>query len=207
MGLYYHIDMNGGPWNDRWVTTTTVPKLREQLHLAYQTGIDDLWIINVGDLKPKEMPIDFIMRYAWNPDLVKPGDEQAYLAEWAAQCFGDALAAGVADIVACYTKYNLWRKAEVQVPGIFSIANHREADRVDSLWLSLEEKAEAVRRQVPGESLDAYYQLVYYPAVASSGVARLYNAVTRNRAFARQGVRRRPTGAVWPRASSSATGG
>ena len=194
LGLYYHIDMNGGPWNDRWVTTTTVPKLREQLHLAYQTGIDDLWIINVGDLKPKEMSIDFIMRYAWNPDLIKPGGEQAYLTEWAAQCFGDSLADDVADIVARYTKYNLWRKPEVQVPGIFSVANHREADRVDSLWLSLEEKAEAVRRQVPGESLDAYYQLVYYPAVASSGVARLYNAVTRNRAFARQG---RPQAADW----------
>ena len=194
LGLYYHIDMNGGPWNDRWVTTTTVPKLREQFNLAYRTGIDDLWIINVGDLKPKEIPIDFIMRYAWNPDLVKPGCEQAYLTEWAAQCFGDDLSADVADIVARYTKYNLWRKAEVQVPGIFSIANHREADRVDSLWLSLEEKAEAVRRQVPGESLDAYYQLVYYPAVASSGVARLYNAVTRNRAFARQG---RPQAAAW----------
>ena len=200
LGLYYHIDMNGGPWNDRWVTTTTVPKLREQLHLAYQTGIDDLWIINVGDLKPKEMPIDFIMRYAWNPDLIKPGGEQAYLAEWAAQCFGDSLADDVADIVARYTKYNLWRKPEVQVPGIFSVANHREADRVDSLWLSLEEKAEAVRRQVPGESLDAYYQLVYYPAVASSGVARMYNAVARNRAFARQG---RPQAAAWQQLAES----
>ena len=200
LGLYYHIDMNGGPWNDRWVTTTTVPKLREQLHLAYRTGIDDLWIINVGDLKPKEMPIDFIMRYAWNPDLIKPGCEQAYLTEWAAQCFGDGLSTDVADIVARYTKYNLWRKAEVQVPGLFSIANHREADRVDSLWLSLEEKAEAVRRQVPGESLDAYYQLVYYPAVASSGVARMYNAVARNRAFARQG---RPQAAAWQQLAES----
>lgn len=194
LGLYYHIDMNGGPWNDRWVTTTTVPKLREQLHLAYRTGIDDLWIINVGDLKPKEMPIDFIMRYAWNPDLIKPGGEQAYLAEWAAQCFGDSLADDVADIVARYTKYNLWRKPEVQVPGIFSVANHREADRVDSLWLSLEHKAEAVRRQVPHESLDAFYELVYYPAVASSGVARMYNAATCNRAFARQG---RPQADAW----------
>jgi len=70
LGLYYHIDMNGGPWNDRWVNTTTVPKLREQLNLAYQSGIDRIWIINVGDLKPKEVPIDFIMRYAWNPDAI-----------------------------------------------------------------------------------------------------------------------------------------
>lgn len=61
MGLYYHIDMNGGPCNDRWVNTSPIPKLREQFNLAYQTGIDDLWIVNVGDLKPKELPIDFIM--------------------------------------------------------------------------------------------------------------------------------------------------
>ena len=64
LGLYYHIDMNGGPWNDRWVNTTTIPKLREQLHLAYASGIDRIWIINVGDLKPKEIPIHFIMDYA-----------------------------------------------------------------------------------------------------------------------------------------------
>ena len=63
LGLYYHIDMNGGPWNDRWVNTTTIPKLREQLHEAYASGIDRIWIINVGDLKPKEVPIDFIMNY------------------------------------------------------------------------------------------------------------------------------------------------
>ena len=187
MGLYYHIDMNGGPWNDRWVTTTTVEKLREEFNLAYRTGIDDLWIVNVGDLKPKELPIDFIMRYAWNPDAIKPGDEREYTRRWAAQNFGDAQAEAIADIVAKYTKYNLWRKPEAQVSGLFSVVNHREADRVDSLWLAVEREAEAVRRQLPGESLDAYFQLVYYPAVASSGVARIYNAATRNRVYARQG--------------------
>lgn len=39
MGLYYHVDMNGGPWNDRWVNTTTVPKMREQLGLAYKPAL------------------------------------------------------------------------------------------------------------------------------------------------------------------------
>ena len=82
LGLYYHIDMNGGPWNDRWVNTTTVSKLREQLHLAYQSGIDRIWIINVGDLKPKEMPISFIMNYAWTAPNFWPGDEQWWLQRW-----------------------------------------------------------------------------------------------------------------------------
>lgn len=75
--------MNGGPANDRWVNTTTIPKLREQLNLAYQTGIDRIWIINVGDLKPKELPIDFIMRYAWEPDAISPNEADDYTVEWA----------------------------------------------------------------------------------------------------------------------------
>ena len=176
LGLYYHIDMNGGPWNDRWVNTTTIPKLREQLNLAYQTGIDRIWIINVGDLKPKEVPIDFIMHYAWNPDAVKAGDEQAWLEGFAANAFGAEHAKEAADLMAKYTKYNLWRKAEAQVPGIF---NKEEMAYTDSLWLSLSARAEALRMKIPAEAQDAYYQLVYYPVVASAGVAQIYNAATR----------------------------
>ena len=176
LGLYYHIDMNGGPWNDRWVNTTTIPKLREQLNLAYQTGIDRIWIINVGDLKPKEVPIDFIMHYAWNPEAVKAGDEQAWLEAFTASVFGDRAAQESAALIAKYTKYNLWRKAEVQVPGIF---NEAEMAYTDSLWLSLAARAEALRTKIPAEAQDAYYQLVYYPVVASAGVAMLYNAATR----------------------------
>ena len=176
LGLYYHIDMNGGPWNDRWVNTTTIPKLREQLNLAYQTGIDRIWIINVGDLKPKEVPIDFIMHYAWNPEAIKAGDEQAWLEAFTASVFGDSAAKEAADLIARYTKYNLWRKAEAQVPGIF---NKEEMGRTDSLWLSLAARAEALRMKIPAEAQDAYYQLVYYPVVASAGVHLIYNAATR----------------------------
>ena len=176
LGLYYHIDMNGGPWNDRWVNTTTIPKLREQLNLAYQTGIDRIWIINVGDLKPKEVPIDFIMHYAWNPEAVKAGDEQAWLEGFAANAFGAEHAKEAADLMAKYTKYNLWRKAEAEVPGIF---NKEEMAYTDSLWLSLAARAEALRMKIPAEAQDAYYQLVYYPVVASAGVHLIYNAATR----------------------------
>lgn len=186
MGLYYHIDMNGGPWNDRWVNTTTIPKLREQLGLAYKTGIDDLWIINVGDLKPKEIPIDFIMRYAWNPDAITANDTYKYTTAWAAQNFGDDLADDIAYIISRYSKYNLWRKAEVQRPGIFSVANYHETEMVDSLWNELKIKSSALRRQIPKEYDDAFFQLVYYPTVASAGVAQMFTAATRNNVYAAQ---------------------
>ena len=179
LGLYYHIDMNGGPWNDRWVNTTTIPKLREQLNLAYQTGIDRIWIINVGDLKPKEVPIDFIMHYAWNPESIQAGDEQRWLENFTTSVFGADYAHETADLIAKYSKYNLWRKAEAQVPGIY---NEEEMSQIDSLWLALSARAEALRTKIPAEAQDAYYQLVYYPVVASAGVHLIYNAATRGNA-------------------------
>ena len=175
LGLYYHIDMNGGPWNDRWVNTTTVPKLREQLNLAYKSGIDRIWIINVGDLKPKEMPISFIMDYAWNPAAIKPGDEQAWLESFTRSIFGDPYAKECADIIASYSKLNLMRKPEVQVSGLF---NYEEMLHLNHQWQSIVLRCESIREQIPAEAQDAFYQLVYYPAVASAGVAMIYNATT-----------------------------
>lgn len=175
LGLYYHIDMNGGPWNDRWVNTTTVPKLREQLNIAYQSGIDRIWIINVGDLKPKEVPIDFIMRYAWNPDAIKPGDEARYLEDFVASIFGRKYSAEIADIIAKYSKYNLLRKPEVQYPGIF---NKEEMLYMSYKWQALVTRCENLKAELPASMQDAFYQLVYYPVVGSAGVAQIYNYAT-----------------------------
>ncbi|MDP4208889.1 MAG: glycosyl hydrolase 115 family protein [Bacteroidota bacterium] len=186
-GLYYHIDMNGGPNNDRWVNTTTIPKLREQLNLAYQSGLDRIWIINVGDLKPKEFPVDFIMHFAWNPNACPADKVWDYTVNWAENIFGKEHAEEIADIVSKYSKYNLLRKAEVQTPRIFSIVNHNEADQMLKLWHEVVAKAEALEPKIAPEAKDAYYQLVLYPTKASAGVAEMYISVGKNQLYANQG--------------------
>ena len=177
MGMYYHIDMNGGPWNDRWVNTTTAAKIREQLNLAYQTGIDRIWIINVGDLKPKEMPIDFIMHYAWNPDDYPADKIDQYMVDWARSIFGGEYAREIADIVTEYSKMNLERKPEVQRVGIYSVETG-EAQRMFNRWDELEKRTLSLSKKMPAEMQDAFYQLLEYPAVASAGVAKIYLAAT-----------------------------
>jgi len=186
-GMYYHIDMNGGPNNDRWVNTTTIPKLREQLNLAYQSGIDRIWIINVGDLKPKEFPIDFIMHFAWNPNAYPADKAMEYTVNWAESIFGKEHAKEIADIVSKYSKYNLLRKAEVQTPRIFSYVNYNEADRMLKLWRDVVAKAEALESKISPEAKDAYYQLVLYPTKASAGIAEIYLSAGRNQLYAKQG--------------------
>ena len=177
MGMYYHIDMNGGPWTDRWINTTTAAKIREQLNLAYQTGIDRIWIINVGDLKPKEMPIDFIMHYAWNPDDYPADKIDQYMVDWARSIFGGEYAREIADIVTEYSKMNLERKPEVQRVGIYSVETG-EAQRMFNRWDELEKRTLSLSKKMPAEMQDAFYQLVEYPAVASAGVAKIYLAAT-----------------------------
>ena len=177
MGMYYHIDMNGGPWNDRWINTTTAAKIREQLNLAYQTGIDRIWIINVGDLKPKEMPIDFIMHYAWNPDDYPADRIDQYMVDWARSIFGGEYAREIANIVTEYSKMNLERKPEVQRVGIYSVETG-EAQRMFNRWDELEKRTLSLSKKMPAEMQDAFYQLVEYPAVASAGVAKIYLAAT-----------------------------
>lgn len=122
------------------------------------------------------MPIDFIMEYAWNPNAIQPGDEQGWLEKFAADAFGQNNAKEAAYLISRYTKYNLWRKPEVQVPGIF---NAEEMNYTDSIWLELSARAELLRTKIPAEAQDAYYELVYYPVIASANVALIYNATTR----------------------------
>jgi hypothetical protein len=66
-GIYYHFDYVGGPRSYKWINVTPLPKVWEQMHLAWQYQANRMWIVNVGDLKPMEVPIEFFLTYAWNP--------------------------------------------------------------------------------------------------------------------------------------------
>jgi len=94
-GLYYHYDYVGGPRNYKWLNTSQIIQVCEQMHLAYSYGVDRLWIVNVGDIKPLEFPIEFFMDYAWAPDNWPVERVQEYAKLWAARQFGDAHAAEI----------------------------------------------------------------------------------------------------------------
>jgi hypothetical protein len=60
-GVYYHFDYVGGPRNYKWLNTNQIAKVWEQMHLAYRYGATRVWIVNVGDIKPMEFPIQFFL--------------------------------------------------------------------------------------------------------------------------------------------------
>jgi hypothetical protein len=50
-GMYYHFDYVGSPRNYKWINTIQLQKTWEQMNLAYERSIRNIWIANVGDLK------------------------------------------------------------------------------------------------------------------------------------------------------------
>jgi hypothetical protein len=48
------------------------------MNLAYERGARNLWIVNVGDIKPMEYPLSFFMRMAWNPEAMTPEALEAF---------------------------------------------------------------------------------------------------------------------------------
>src|SRR5450432_2857349 len=140
-GIYYHFDYVGGPRNYKWLNTNPISRVWEQMHLALRYGVDHIWIVNVGDIKPMEFPISFLMDYAFNPGKWPAARLDEYTREWAAAQFGPRHAAAIADILTKYTRYNARRKPELLSPDTYSLLNYREAENVVSDYNRLAAKA------------------------------------------------------------------
>ncbi|MDZ7334565.1 MAG: glycosyl hydrolase 115 family protein [candidate division KSB1 bacterium] len=186
-GIYYHYDYVGGPRNFKWLNTNQISRVWEQMHLAYEYDARQIWIVNVGDIKPMEFPISFFLDYAWNPEIFPAEYLPEYTRLWSEKQFGLRYAKEIAHILTSYTKFNSRRKPELLSPDTYSLVNYREAETVVSDYKKLEEQARTVYDALPAEYQDAFYQLVLHPVEACANLNELYVTVGKNRLYAKQG--------------------
>jgi hypothetical protein len=186
-GVYYHFDYVGGPRNYKWLNTTQVERSWEQMRLAWAHGVERLWIVNVGDIKPMELPISAFLDQAWDPDAADLAWISGYPAAWAAEQFGPDHATEIGAVLTRYTQYNARRKPELLSPATWSLVHEREAERVLAGWDALVERTRALGAKIPASHRDAWVQLVEYPVLASANLNHLHVAVGRNRLYAAQG--------------------
>lgn len=172
-GIYYHFDYVGGPRNYKWVNTNPLPKIWQQMNLAWEYDVRQIWIVNVGDIKPMELPISFFLTYAWNPEKIQATDIQAFTRKWAADQFGKAHATEIAQILSLYAKYNGRRKPELLDADTYSF-NYDEWPRVVKEYTDLRERAKSIAAKLPAEYHDAYFQLVLHPVLACSNLYEMY---------------------------------
>jgi hypothetical protein len=186
-GMYYHFDFVGGPRSYRWLNTSPIPRIWEQMHLCYRYGIRQIWIVNVGDIKPMEFPIQFFLDYAWNPEGLPASRLPEYTKQWVTQQFGDKYADEIADILTKYTKYNSRRKPESIDSSTYSLINYREFETIVVDYKKIVNEAQKIYNELPSEYKDAYFQLIFFPVLACSNLGEMYFLLGKNYLYAKQG--------------------
>jgi len=186
-GVYYHFDYVGGPRSYRWMNVSPIAKVWEQMNLANAFKADRIWIVNVGDLKPQEFPMEYFLRLAWNPSNWPKERITEFGRLWAEREFGPEHAASIEQLITTYSQHNGRRKPELMAPDTYSQLNYNEADRVSAELAQQLEKAEALYQQLPSAYRDAFFQLVLHPVKATYIVNELYNITAKNRLYAHQG--------------------
>jgi hypothetical protein len=112
-GIYYHFDYVGADRNYKWIDTQLLPNVWEQLHLVHSYGVDRLWVVNVGDMKNEEVPLQFFLDYAWDPSAIPVDELGGWERRWAKQQFGAAQAEAIAEVLHAYAKLQSDRKPEL----------------------------------------------------------------------------------------------
>lgn len=181
-GMYYHVDYVGAPRNTKWLNVTPVQNMWEQLSLTYDYGVDRLWVLNVGDLKPMEYPITLFLDMAWSPRQYGAGNITDHTRLFCARQFGEDQADEASRILNLYSKYNGRVTPEMLDHKTYNLATG-EWKTVADEYARLE--AEALRQflTLRPEYRDAYRQLILFPVQAMSNLYEMYYSQAMNLAL------------------------
>ncbi len=182
-GIYYHLSYLGRPHDYLWLDSTAPALIWHEMTKAYELGARQLWVVNVGDIKPMETGITLFLEMAWDIDRYGPDVQQEFLSDFYAGQFGERYADRMAAVQDEYYRLCVIRRPEhfgfnhtfpntpVQNSDWSHAPENDEAGRILDRWQALAQRAEAIADELPAESHDAYFQLIEYPACAGAALA------------------------------------
>jgi len=193
-GMYYHFDYNGGPKTYMWINVTPLQRVWDNMTMAYEYDIRELWVVNVGDLKPMELPISYFCDLAY--DYGRYGIDHRnitneYTKDWVRQQFprmdGEDVAA-TARLLTDYADMNACRKCEHIDRHTFSPVNYDETNIHLGKAIQLEKASDRMWDKVKDTpDSDAFFQLVHYPAKSTAVVNKVWMYMNLNRLYADRG--------------------
>ena len=185
-GMYYHVDYVGAPRNSKWLNVTPIQHLWDQMTLTYQYGVDKLWVLNVGDLKPMEYPITLFLDMAWNPKAYNSKNLLDHTRKFCAQQFGEEQAKEAARILNLYSQYAGRVTAEMLDARTYNVETG-EWKQVADEFMRLETEALRQFATLPESTRDAYRQIILFPIQALGNVYQMYYAQAMNQKLYREG--------------------
>lgn len=192
-GMYYHFDYHGGPISYEWVDSTPLSKTWEQMCMAYEYGIRNAWIVNVGDVKLHEVPLTYFMALAYDYDKWGYGNKNSYkqyIEEWTQKTFPEVTEQLQEDIAFVFTEYidlNHLRRPEALHEGIYHPCHYGETDRMLKRVERVEECSVKIMEMLPDRERNAYYSMIHFSAMASMNLWKMHLYAGKNMHYAKQG--------------------
>lgn len=159
-GIYYHLSYHGDPASWIWLSPLSPAFLSTELTKAYTFGACKIWVFNVGDIKPAEKEISFVMDLAWDINRWKPEEAHNYIRYWAEKTFGHEAAQEIADMMAGY--YQLQAGGKDSHVWFINYSEPQIEQRI-SRWRALAAHAADLAERIPKPLKEAYFELVSYP--------------------------------------------
>lgn len=159
-GIYYHLSYHGDPASWIWLSPLSPSFISTELTKAYGFGVRNIWVFNVGDIKPAEKEISFAMDLAWDIDRWSPEKAHTYIRDWASKTFGEAYADEIAEMQEDY--YRLQAAGKDSHVWFVNYTEKQIEERIRT-WKDIASRAEALSASIPSELQDAYFELISYP--------------------------------------------
>ncbi|EIW74204.1 glycoside hydrolase family 115 protein [Coniophora puteana RWD-64-598 SS2] len=187
-GIYYHYDLVGPPRDYKWITSSQMEKTYNQMSLAVERNATRIWILNVGDLKGYEMPIEYFINLGWDSTIWNQDNIYSFVTSWATREFGldDDDREAVASIIHNLTRYNSRVKPELVNSTTYSLTNYREAETMLNNWETVLNESTRIYNSLSTEKQPAYFELVHHPVMASSTVNMMWIYAGMNNLLASQ---------------------
>ena len=189
-GMYYHFDYHGLPISFEWFNTSNLAKTWEQMTTAYDFGIRDLWIVNVGDIFSNEYPLSFFLDLAYDFDRWGTTNHEAaeeYTKLLVNRVFGPDMTNAdkrtIRELLLGYTRITSARRTEAMNDKVYNAFNYSETfdllENIDALM----KKCDKLRNKFTGNTEFSFYELVWLPLTANLNVQRMWLLTTLNHAF------------------------
>lgn len=193
-GVYYHVSYWGRPHDHLWLSTMSPSLIYQQMKQAYDQGIQKMWILNVGDIKPAEYQIELFMDMAWNLDKVSSEGVTAHLKHWLERELGTSCAKTILSVMQEHYRLAHIRKPEFmgntreeEKNPVYRVVkdlpwSEREINERLNAYSELSETVEKAASKVPAGRQSAYFELVKYPVQAATQMNRklLYAQLARH---------------------------
>ncbi len=192
-GMYYHMDMHGGAHSFQWIGSTYLPKVWEQMSAAYDFGVREIWVTNIGDIGTQEFGLSFFLDLAY--DVEKWGGRDAgitkiYAREWIRKQFGGIFVECdlelMEDVLWDYTGLLARRKHETMNDKVYHPVHYGEAQEVLDRSERILNACADLKLRCPKEHMAAFLSLLYYPACGTANLMKLWILAGRNQLYAYQ---------------------